>query len=52
MRIYVDSVSQYLTHTSSIDTSLSLASGSHYMVVQAWDATGAVYKSSLKIQVP
>ncbi len=52
MRIYIDNVSQYLTHTSAIDTSLSIASGTHSMVVQAWDATGAVYKSSLKIQVP
>jgi hypothetical protein len=52
MRIYVDNVSHYLTHTSSIDTSLTLASGSHSMVVQAWDAKGTVYKTGLKIQVP
>jgi acid phosphatase len=51
MRIYVDSVSQYLTHTSTIDTSLPLASGSHSMVVQAWDSTGAVYKTSVSVKV-
>jgi hypothetical protein len=51
MRIYVDSVSQYLTHTSTIDTSLPLASGSHSMVLQAWDSTGAVYKTSVSVKV-
>jgi acid phosphatase len=49
MRIYVDNVSQYLTNSSSLNTSLSLAAGSHYVVVQAWDSTGAVYKTPLTI---
>lgn len=51
MRIYVDNVSQYLTNSSSLNTSLSLATGSHYVVVQAWDSTGAVYKTPLTISV-
>lgn len=51
MRIYVDNVSQYLVHAASINTSLAMAQGSHSVVVQAWDATGAVYKHSLTIQV-
>jgi phosphatidylinositol-3-phosphatase len=51
MRIYVDNISVYATNTASIDTSLTISAGTHSMVVQAWDATGAVYKSSLSIQV-
>ena len=51
MRIYVDNISQYLTSSSSLNTSLSLATGSHYVVVQAWDSTGAYYKTPLTISV-
>jgi phosphatidylinositol-3-phosphatase len=52
MRIYIDSVSQFLGYASSLDTYLSVKSGTHSVVVQAWDSTGAVFKSSLTIQVP
>jgi acid phosphatase len=51
MRIYVDNVSDYLTNSSSLNTSLSLTAGSHYVVVQAWDSTGAYYKTPLTITV-
>ncbi len=51
MRIYVDNQSAYTTYASSLDTSLSLSTGSHYVVVQAWDSTGAVAKSALNINV-
>ena len=52
MRIYVDNVSQYYVSGSSLDTSLAMSSGKHYVVVQAWDSSGAVFKSPLTIQVP
>ena len=51
MRIYVDNTSQYLVNASSIDTSLAMAAGSHNVVVQAWDSSGAVYKNSRTITV-
>jgi hypothetical protein len=51
MRIYVDNVSKYLVNASTIDTSLSIASGTHSLVVQAWDSTGAVFKTPLTIHV-
>lgn len=51
MRIYVDNISKYLTSASSLNTSLSLASGNHLLVVQAWDSTGAVFKNSRTITV-
>jgi phospholipase C len=52
MRIYIDSVSQFLGYPSSLDTYMSVKSGTHSVVVQAWDSSGAVFKSSLTIQVP
>ncbi len=51
MRVYVDGVSVYSTSAKNIDTYLPMASGSHYVVVQAWDSTGAVFKSPLTINV-
>jgi hypothetical protein len=51
MRIYVDNISVYLISASSLDTSIAIASGSHSVVVQAWDSTGAVFKAPLSITV-
>ena len=51
MRIYVDNVSKFDTQASSLDTTIALATGAHSVVVQAWDSTGAVFKTSLTIQV-
>ena len=52
MRIYVDNISKFATNASSLDTSLALATGTHSVVVQAWDSTGAVFKTPLTIHVP
>jgi hypothetical protein len=51
MRIYVDNVSAYSTYSATLNTSLSLTSGAHQVIVQAWDNTGAVYKSAETITV-
>ncbi len=51
MRIYVDNISDFATNSSSLDTSLALATGTHSVVVQAWDSTGAVFKTPLTIHV-
>jgi hypothetical protein len=51
MRIYVDNVSKYTVNTSSIRTSLAISKGTHHLVMQAWDATGAVFKKSETITV-
>jgi hypothetical protein len=51
MRIYVDSVSVFLVSASKLDTSIAMSSGNHFVVVQAWDSTGAVFKTSLNITV-
>jgi hypothetical protein len=51
MRIYVDGASTYTTYSSSLNVPIAIASGSHYVVVQAWDSTGAVFKSAVTITV-
>ncbi len=51
MRIYIDNVSKFSVSASSINTSLAIAAGAHAVVVQAWDSSGAIFKSSLTIHV-
>lgn len=51
MRIYVDNISVYLVSASKLDTYVTIASGSHSVVVQAWDSTGAVFKTPLSLTV-
>lgn len=51
MRVYVDSNSAYTISSNKLDTYLQMANGSHYVVVQAWDSTGAVFKSPLTVYV-
>ena len=51
MRIYVDNVSVYLVSASKLDTSVAVASGTHSVVVQAWDSTGAFFKTPLTLTV-
>lgn len=52
MRIYVDNISKFDVNSTSLDTSMALATGMHSVVVQAWDSTGAVFKAPLTIHVP
>jgi hypothetical protein len=51
MRIYVDGQSIYTGSASSLNTSLPLNGGSHYVVVQAWNSSGAVFNRSMQINV-
>lgn len=51
MRIYVDGVSAYTIQAATLNTSIAIAKGTHAIVVQAWDNTGAVYKNSFTITV-
>ena len=51
MRIYVDNVSVYLISASKLDISVAMGSGTHNVVVQAWDSTGAVFKTPLTLTV-
>src|SRR5262249_2132360 len=49
MRIYVDQVSVYVVNSNRIDTPVTLSTGKHILVVQAWDSSGLVMKKSLDI---
>ena len=51
MRIYVDNVSVYLISASKLDISVAMGSGTHNVVVQAWDSTGAVFKTPFTLTV-
>ncbi|HWR14085.1 MAG TPA: PKD domain-containing protein [Terriglobales bacterium] len=51
IRVYVDSVSVYVVYGSSLDTTLTLAQGSHYVVLQAWNAGGEIAKAPLNVTV-
>lgn len=51
MTVYVDGASKYQIYANHLDTSIALSAGSHNVVVQAWDSTGAVLKSSETINV-
>jgi hypothetical protein len=51
MHIYVDNQLAYQVNAGSLNTSLAMSSGAHYVVVQAWDQSGNVMKSPLNITV-
>ena len=53
VHIYVDNKLAYSNPSigGNINTSLQLASGSRYIAVQAWDATGTVFKKSVTVTV-
>ena len=51
MKVYVDYAGIYQTSTAQLDTRLNLAPGRHYLNVQAWDASGAVFKKTANITV-
>lgn len=52
MRIYVDNVSRYSARASSVNTTLTMSTGKHTVVVQAWDSSGNVYRASKAVTVP
>jgi PKD repeat protein len=51
VRIYVDNQSMYTVNAASIDQTLTLKPGAHYVVMQAWNQAGAVAKTPLNITV-
>lgn len=51
MRVYVDGVSQFLTYSNHTDTYISASAGTHSVIVQAWDSTGAVFRAPLTVYV-
>ena len=51
MKIYVDSIGVYTVNAAKLDTSLTMAKGSHNVTVKAWDNAAGVYSKSFTITV-
>ena len=51
LQIYVDGTKQYQVSANQLNTSLAMASGTHRVTVQAIDAAGNVFKSTIYITV-
>lgn len=51
MHVYIDNIDVYQIDSSSIDTYLTVLSGSHYVVIQSWDQWGNVIKAPLTVNV-
>ncbi|HTK95068.1 MAG TPA: hypothetical protein VL382_05470 [Terriglobales bacterium] len=51
MQVYVDNALAYTAQGASLDTSLGIAEGWHYVVVKSWDSTGATSVAPMNINV-
>jgi hypothetical protein len=51
MRLYVDNASKLTVSSASLDTYQSLATGSHYVVIVAWNSVGQAFQDSRNITV-
>ena len=51
MKVYIDNQDSYTIQSNSINTTLPMSSGTHYVVVQAWDNSGNVYKTPVTVSV-
>jgi len=50
-QIDVDGVKKFYTKSSNIDTSISIGSGSHSVIIKAWDTSGAIQKLSRTLSI-
>jgi PKD repeat protein len=48
-QIYIDGVWKATANASTIDTFLPLSVGTHKITVQGWDASGAIFKTSVSV---
>jgi len=48
-QIYLDGVLKYQSATGTADTTLPVAVGTHQLVIQGWDASGATFKSAVTV---
>jgi phospholipase C len=49
LQIYVDNALVYKVAASTLDTYINLSLGNHLVTVQAWDTTGATFKTNVKV---
>jgi PKD repeat protein len=48
-QVYLDGALKFQSSTSSVDTTLSISVGTHKIVIQGWDASGATFKSAVTV---
>lgn len=48
-QVYLDGVLKYQSATSTADTTLPVAVGTHQLVIQGWDSSGATFKSAVTV---
>jgi hypothetical protein len=51
LQIYIDGSAVYTTKTKSLETDITLATGTHRLTVQAKDSAGITFKQSISINV-
>jgi PKD repeat protein len=49
--VYVDNVLATSVRSANVNAPVAMSAGSHYVVVQAWDSNGAVYKTPINVTV-
>lgn len=48
-QIYLDGALKFQSSTATADTTLSIAAGTHQIVIQGWDSSGATFKSAVTV---
>jgi PKD repeat protein len=48
-QVYLDGVLKFQSSTNSADTTLPIAVGTHQIVIQGWDSSGATFKSAVNV---
>ena len=51
IQVYVDNTLKYQKNSKTIDTFLSMGPGKHFIVAQAWDNGGGVWKTGVNVEV-
>jgi PKD repeat protein len=48
-QVYLDGVLKFQSSTGTADTTLPVAVGTHQLVIQGWDSSGATFKSAVNV---
>ncbi|HET8890140.1 MAG TPA: PKD domain-containing protein [Candidatus Angelobacter sp.] len=48
-QVYLDGALKFQSSTATADTTLSIAAGTHQIVIQGWDSSGATFKSAVTV---
>jgi PKD repeat protein len=48
-QVYLDGALKFQSSTATADTTLSIAVGTHQIVIQGWDSSGATFKSAVTV---